>query len=312
MRWRVASLMCLVAAAHTGCGLLLQGREQPLRISSVPPGARVSIDGDTFQTPAQITIPRRSSDSLVRVHKDDYYSACSQLEWESDPLLVTLDSIPLAIPLVIDLVNRTLPGYIRDINVPLDAIPPGYPDINPSDEEIRQALDDRDIDLCDPPPQVVPWIRLRSRFGSEMAQVIAIQGKPTRSYETLGQVEVRVKGVDWWSINVFAELYGFPTLFYTSYNYTESQAGVNAMLKLKAVAQFGGPVDAVVDIRYDDLPGYDVSGTGVAVHFTDQGEPTQQPHSASERLGELKRLLNSGTISRSEYEQKRKAILNGL
>src|SRR5206468_6077857 len=127
MRWRIASLLCLVAAvAHSGCGLILQGREQPLRISSIPPGARVSVDRDTFQTPVHVIIPRRSSESLVRVQKEGYYSACSYLKWESDPLLLAFDSIPLAIPLVIDLICRTLPGHVRDINVPLDALPPGY------------------------------------------------------------------------------------------------------------------------------------------------------------------------------------------
>jgi hypothetical protein len=279
MRWQIASLMCLLAAA-SGCGLILQGREQPLRISSVPPGARVSVDGDTFQTPAEFTIARRSSDSVVRVQKEDYYSACSHLKWESDSLLLTFDIIPLAIPLVIDLINSTLPGYVRDVDVRLDAIPPGYADINPSDEEILEALSDRDIDLCHPPPQVVPWIRLRSRFGSRNAKVIATRGEPIQSYETLGRVEVRAHGVDWWSINVFSELYGFENLFRNSYEYNETQAGVNEMLKLKAFDQFGEQVDAIIDIRYEDSPAYDVSGTALAVHFTDQRQPTGQKHSA--------------------------------
>lgn len=304
-------VVAITSATLPGCGIILQGREQPLRISSAPAGAAVSFEAQGLETPAELTIPRRSSGALVRIKKDGYYSVCKFLEWQSDPLYITLDAIPAAIPLLIDLSFRAFPGKNKDINVALDPIPPGYVDILPSDEEVLDARNNRGIDLCNPPPEALPWIRLRSRFGDQTTKVIAMEGEPSRPYETLGQVDAAAQGTSWWTFNMW-RIGGFGSFGYKSYEHKESHAGMNELLKLKSLDLFGDKVDAVIDIKYEDLPGNDVSGTGVAVHFTGEGDTGAQNRSAASRIAELKKLLDSGAISRSEYEKKRQAILNGI
>ncbi|MEO8602827.1 MAG: SHOCT domain-containing protein [bacterium] len=308
---RVAATALFMGSLMSGCGLIIQGREQPLRISSAPVGASVSFDNQGLATPADLTIPRRASRSLIRIKKDGYYSVCQFLEWKSDPLLITLDSIPAAIPLLIDLSFHAFPGQNRDVNVALDPIPPGYVDVLPSDQEVLDAIKNRGVDLCNPPPEALPWIRLRSRFGNQTTKVIAMEGEPSRPYVTLGQVDAAARGTSWWTVNLWS-VGGFGTFGFKSYQHKESHAGMNEFLKLKSLELFGDKVDAVVDIKYEDLPGNDVSGTGVAVHFTGEAAAGTPEGTPAARLAELKKLLATGAISRSEYEKKRQAILNGL
>ncbi|HVO24787.1 MAG TPA: SHOCT domain-containing protein [Candidatus Margulisiibacteriota bacterium] len=304
-------IVALSIVMQAGCGLVFQGYHQTLKVTSAPEGATVTDGSKTLTTPTEMTVSRRKSStpSILRFKKDGLYSACRLLEWQSDPLLVTLDSIPAAIPLLLDLAFRTFPGRYKDVAVPMDQLPPGYADIVPSNEQVMDALN-RGINLCDPPAEVLALMRLRSRFGDKASKVLALAGEPSKSYAALGQVDVRTRGANWWAWNFFA-LSGFSNFSFRHYQFKESHAEINEMLKLKALELFGERLDAVVNIQYEDLPGNDVSATGVAVRFVDAAEPTRA-HSSSSRLVELRHLFDDGVINHDEYEKKRKAILSGL
>lgn len=284
----------------------MQGREQSLRISSEPPGATATFQNQSLATPKEVTIPRKSTGELVRVRKEGFYTTCRFVEWQSDPLLVTLDAIPAAIPLLIDLAFGAFPGENKDVSVALEPIPPGYVDVLPNNEEILAART-RGIDLCNPSPEALAWMRLKSRFGERAKRVIARTDDVTDNHEVLGQVAVSADGMNFWTFNMW-RVGGFGSFFFQKFQRKESQAGLNDMLKLRALEEFGEQVDAVVNIEYEELPGYDMSATGIAVRLLETGDsrPTQA------RLAELEAMRKRGAITRVEYERKRIEILRGL
>lgn len=310
MKLLVPALAGLAFLSQLSCGLILQGRYQDVSVLSVPPSAHASSGTEVALTPGEISVRRRSStSSFVRIRKDGFYSECRLLRWERNRGLIAIDSIPLAIPLLVDLAFGTLPGRYGDVSVTLEPIPPGYADVLPSDELIRDALN-RGLNVCEPPPETIEWIRLRSGYGEEAKKVVAVSGDVSRPYELLGQVDARAKGTNWWAFN-FWHVSGFGSFNFRRYRYKESHAGLNELLKLKALQRFGSGVDALINVQYEDLPDYDVSATGIAVRFVEDRE-SRPVGSASARLSEVDRLFKHGAITHDEYERKRHEILNGL
>lgn len=71
-----ASVVLLVGIcmAFAGCATITTGTTDVVRISSVPDGATVELDGRTYQTPVSLTLSRdRSYDVVIR--KDGYLPA---------------------------------------------------------------------------------------------------------------------------------------------------------------------------------------------------------------------------------------------
>lgn len=57
-----------------GCSTIVTGTTDVVRISSVPDGATVELNGKTYETPASVTLPRdRSYDVVIR--KEGYQPA---------------------------------------------------------------------------------------------------------------------------------------------------------------------------------------------------------------------------------------------
>ncbi len=289
---------------------MLQGRYQKVRISSTPSDATALVGDKEVQTAATIDVRRKADTKIVQVHKDGYYSACRLMDWETNHFLMTLDSIPAAIPLLIDLAAGSRPGSYPDINVHLDAIPAGYPDVPLPDEHTLLEAWERQVDLCNLPSDTVQMIRLKTRYASELKRLVAQSGDTSRPYQVLGQIDVRTKGLNAWTFNMW-QVYGFGNFSFKRYERKESHAGMNELLKLKALELFSEQVNAIIHVDYEDLPDNDVSATGVAIHFVDGVEPTKE-RSTSDRLLELKDLRDKGVISPKEYEKKRSDILNGL
>jgi hypothetical protein len=309
-RWEAVAAVAVCTVSQAACGLMLQGKFQAVQVTTAPSAATASAPGASTITPGTVTVRRRSSGPLfIRIQKQGFYSTCRFLRWEKDKGLIALDSIPLAIPLLIDLSFGAMPGAFQDVYVDLDKIPPGYADIVQTDEQLLVAWANR-IDMCNLSPETAEWMRLKSRFGEQAKSVIAVPGDMSKGYEILGQVDAHAKGTNWWALNAwaFGGAAGFNFKHVTN---KESHAAMNEILKLKAIAQYGDRVNAVVNVQYEDLPGYDVSATGLAVQFTDRSGGTSS-RSASARLRQLDQLLREGAITHAEYEQKRAEVLRGL
>lgn len=303
-------LVAAYAVSQSACGLIVQGREQRVPVTTVPSPAIASTQAENTLTPGTVTVRRRSSGSpFVRIQKEGFYSTCRFLQWQRSKGLIALDSIPLAIPLLIDLAFGAMPGSFQDVHVNLDEIPPGYADIVQTDDQILGAWSHR-IDLCDLAPETAEWMRLKSRFGEQAKKIIAVTGDMSKGYEILGQIDARAKGTSWWAFNAWA-VSGFGGFNFQRFTNKESHVALNEILKLKAIAQYGDRVNAVINVQYEDLPGYDVSATGLAVQFVEPTGGTSSP-SASARLRRLDQLLHEGAITRTEYERKRAEVLRGL
>lgn len=309
-RWQAVALVAVCAVSQSACGLLVQGTYQRVPVTTVPSAALASAQAESTLTPGTLTVRRRSSGSpFVRIQKEGFYSTCRFLQWQKSKGLIALDSIPLAIPLLIDLAFGAMPGSFQEVHANLDEIPPGYADIVQSDEQILGAWANR-IDMCDLAPETAEWMRLKSRFGEQAKTIIAVASDMSKGYEILGQIDARAKGTSWWAFNAWA-VSGFGGFNFKRFTNKESHVALNEILKLKAIAQYGDRVNAVVNVQYEDLPGYDVSATGLAVQFVDRTGGTSS-RSASARLRQLDQLFDEGAITRTEYERKRAEVLRGL
>jgi hypothetical protein len=251
----------------SGCGLVLQGRYQTINITSVPPGATASRVGQNITTPGQYVVRRRRDVSVVRVTKAGYRSGCALLTWKRATALVVFDSMPLGLPLLIDLIAGTMPGQFQtEAQVVLEPLPPDFTDVLPPDEVVLDAALNRRLDFCQPPPDLKEWMDMRSRYAKRAAKVAASVGPVSQPYTVLGDVNVRARGASWFAWN-YMDWGPMATFSFRRYRYKEDPSAVNEMLKVKALAMYGESVDAVVNIHYEQMPGYDTSATGVAVHF---------------------------------------------
>lgn len=68
------ALLVSVCIAAAGCSTITTGTTDVVRISSVPDGATVELDGRTYQTPVSLTLSRSKSYEVV-IRKDGYLPA---------------------------------------------------------------------------------------------------------------------------------------------------------------------------------------------------------------------------------------------
>ena len=120
-RYRPAAVwltMAFSTLALAGCGLVFQRRTQSISITTDPPAAEVTLSREsvleTVVAPATVAV-QRSRDSLtVCAVKPKFQQQCQVLPFRSNRLLVTFDSIPAALGLLVDRIFGTWPGSYPD------------------------------------------------------------------------------------------------------------------------------------------------------------------------------------------------------
>jgi hypothetical protein len=65
----ISLVFCLCLAC--GCGSLIRGNTQEIRIDSYPPGASGEVDGMSIQTPAKLMLSRNEAHTVV-LRKEGY------------------------------------------------------------------------------------------------------------------------------------------------------------------------------------------------------------------------------------------------
>ncbi len=304
----------ILACLQFGCGLLVKGTTQPVHVSSSPPGAAVEAltqhGSRSGVAPTELVVSRRRPQLVViRASQDGYRSACRIIEARKDGWLIALDSIPAAIPLLIDLMAGALPSeYEETVDLQLEPLPAGYADVLPPAQAILDTFVSTSIDFCDPTPELRQWMDLRSRYLNRAGRIIVSAGDLSRPYEIVGRIDIKTAGVDYY-IWGFWQLGGIGAFKGTHFEYKEDPTSLNEMLKFKAFDLYGDTFDAIVNVHYETMPANSVSAGGIAVRFT----AAAPNHSDGEaRLQELRRLLDQGLITHDQYEHKRAEILNQL
>ena len=317
--WRITALspgrlcaIAILALLQSSCGLI-QGTTQRILISSTPTGAALEVVSRngirTGVAPAELEVSRRRTRvAVVRASKDGYRSACNLLQVKKDAGLIALDSIPAAVPLLIDLMFGTLPGhYPNEVDVPLQPLPPNYVDTLPPASAILAAYQANGTNYCDPPRALKAAMDIRSRFAKRAAEIVVSAGDLARPYEIVGRVDVNAAGTDYfvWS---YWRVGNFANFQFHRFQYKEDPATMNDILIFKAFEKYGDTFDAILNVHYEDMPGNAVSAGGIAVRFT----KASQTGTLEERLRELRNALQKQLITQDEYDRKRAEILNGL
>lgn len=314
---RGSYLVALPMLFQLGCGLILKGPAQRVAVSSEPPSAHIETitKEGTFNGDAPVELllnRRRPFQAIVRATKPGYYSACRIIVGRRDPILVTLDSIPAAIPLLIDMMAGTWPvDYPSSVDIPLKPLPEGYVDVLPTAADTLTAFQSADVNYCDPPEQLKNWMEVRSRYSHRAAQIVVSAGELSTPYEVVGRVDVNATGVDYFTFNYW-RVGAFGSFQGRRFQHKEDPASMNEILKYKAFELYGDSFDAILNVHYESMPANAVSAGGVAVHYVDRAPGTATRVDHGTRLQELKNLLDQKLITPDEYERKRKEILDAL
>ena|SRR3990170_4562964 len=80
---RTLRLTVVVAVVLSGCGAMVNGPRQQVRITTVPPGARVTVDGQTVSSPAVFVLDR-GRDYTVAAEFAGFSSARAELRSRTD------------------------------------------------------------------------------------------------------------------------------------------------------------------------------------------------------------------------------------
>lgn len=140
--------VALLACTLTGCGLVFEGRTSKIRIDSDPPGAIVSVAGQTHTAPIVVTVPRKRGGLVIRASKAGYWDSCRIFDLTTTRHLVVFDSIPLALGLLIDGLAGTWPGqFPSSVTIPLDQDEEPQSPL-PSDEELLRTWRQVRVDQC--------------------------------------------------------------------------------------------------------------------------------------------------------------------
>lgn len=147
------------------------------------------------------------------------------------------------------------------------------------------------------------------------SEILVTTGPLSQPYEALGSVHADTVG----GVNFGAALndafFRSPLAASIQASPKASTEEMNRMLREKAREQYGGRVDAVINVTYRTEPRGNVFADGLAVHFTPQPPPPASAppvRSTEERLKEIRGLLDQGLITQGEYERKRLEILKEL
>ncbi len=224
---------------------------------------------------------------------------------------MTLDIIPAALPLLLDLMIKTWPpgDYPKSVDLALEPLPQGWVDVLPSATAILDAFDIAQVNFCDPSAELKGWMRIRSQYANRATRIIATSGDLSRPYDVVGRVDVSAEGTNYWVFNYW-RFGSLGTFDLRHYEYKEDPAAMNEMLKFRAFEKFGDTFDAILNVHYESMPHNSVSAGGVAVRFT--GSEASAHQGNEERLKEIRNLLDKGLITNEQYEQKRADILKGL
>src|SRR6266850_845598 len=99
----------LLASLSAGCGLVFQGTTQQILLSTQPPGAHVHFRSQDVTSPATVTVRRRFfGEAVLKADAPHYYPACQVVDCGTPKWIKVLDSLPAAIPLLIDVAAGTL------------------------------------------------------------------------------------------------------------------------------------------------------------------------------------------------------------
>jgi hypothetical protein len=292
--------LTLMAWLSGGCGLVFQGTTQELLLSTQPPGARVHFQSQDVTSPATITVRRRFRDEAVlKAEADRYYPACQVVDCGAPKWIKVLDSIPAAIPLLIDVAFGTL-GSCDVSSLRLEPLPEEGVQFTIPDDSILLSSYRRNFDICRYPYFFDP------EFTRKASRIVVTAGGLQRAYKELGPVDFGREGSDvtQWTGIVVANV-GVTEGVRTFSKATPAE--INEILRRHALRLYGEAVDAVSNVAYETNPKNDVFGTGLAVHFTNQeADGTAGAVGIGSRLEDLIRARDKGLISPDEYNALRK------
>lgn len=143
-RW-YRRLAALLALANSGCATMVHGRTQIVPVTSMPPGATVTLQpgGESLTTPGSLVLARKSS-YVARISKPGYVplditlrSTASSALWRN---LVWIHPVGWAVGIGIDLGNGS--GYELEpesisVTLPPDSSPQATGSPPLSDESLR-------------------------------------------------------------------------------------------------------------------------------------------------------------------------------
>jgi hypothetical protein len=289
------------SAVFSGCGLVFQGASQTIRLTTQPEGATIEFRDSKAVSPATLTFSRRVRDEEIYwASKEGYRPACRVNDCGPPRWIKVLDSIPAAIPLLVDLAAGTL-GNCDDIALALDPLRAGdVPFALPSADQIPHE-EGAAQGAC-----LFPYL-YDSGFAARAERIIVSTGPLQQPHELLGNVDFGRLGFDKTESHAFA-LRGFAFAWARLTFSKAAPAEINALLRKRALYQYGERVDALINVNYQSDPANSVFATAVAVHFSEKGAAS----TVSSRLKELEGLRRDGLIGNHEYEEKRAEILRGL
>ncbi len=67
----ILGIICCMFLGFTGCATILHGSSQTIAVATDPPDAMMRVGGNTFKSPAQVTL-RRDADYIVTAEKEGY------------------------------------------------------------------------------------------------------------------------------------------------------------------------------------------------------------------------------------------------
>ena len=307
-----ARIACQLAAATcavvlVGCGVVYQGTTQQLTVTSEPAGAEFAFSNQTGTTPSTLTLARRRLDwTVYRVAQAGYQPACAIVYCGTPRWIRIADSIPLAIPLLIDVAAGTLFNCEQPPALQLQPLPPtGVAYQLPSDHQVMDALRRHRLDMCAEP-------YLYDGTFTRTAERIAVSANAVdASYIELGPVSIGQVGNRVVTALPLGE--GFATAGAQQLYGLTATDDLTNMLQSRALFEYGDAVDAIINVAYQTNARGDVYASGVAVQYAARGGDTTAPSgSAAERLRTLRDLFHNGDISEAEYDRKREEILRGL
>jgi hypothetical protein len=91
--WWLAAVMLVCG----GCGAMLNGPQQKVRISTIPPGAKVTVDGEEYKSPARVTL-ERGRDYTVTAEMAGFSSGTGKIRSEKDRFVIFGNCLMLCIP----------------------------------------------------------------------------------------------------------------------------------------------------------------------------------------------------------------------
>jgi len=83
--------------ACSGCGAMLNGPQQKVRISTIPPGAKITVDGEVYKSPVRVTLDR-GRDYTVQAEMAGFNPGIGKLRSETDRFVIFGNCLLLCIP----------------------------------------------------------------------------------------------------------------------------------------------------------------------------------------------------------------------